>query len=687
MGVFDWFKGLFVSKQFDASLLDTRSLLDFTERTLPPDVTDMALLAAYHDVPALNGPVSFIQDRLAGADIYVKVNGERNDQHEANRFITRPNAQMTWETFTKVSWGHKEIIGEWIWVWFTNEATGELELAPIPPPLATLREDGDWEFNLRNRWIVPPQMVIWEKDADLTDPMGRGKGKGHVVLDEIEIDEYAAEYTKAEFYNHARPALVIRMPGASKETRKQFKEDFYQTFRGVQGRGKPLVVGAREDIEFEEVSRALADSMVSELRKLSTDIVDQNWNIPPELRGKTDNSNRATITMANILSADTIERPRLKTYVSVLNEHVAPLFGDNVEYCFTDPAPDDLERFLEYAKEHKEDLTVNERREMLGLPPRQDGDVYLRPPDTQLVAVEAADVVEAEAQFRHAPLPPGMDGVVIRFPGPAERERLTKSPETEADEILSRLTAEPLQAATQPVYEGEVMTFATAAASSVGMAPESFHLLNPFAVEAAERFAAVKVTATTETTRAAIRSVIVEELRRGRNPHAIKARIKQTFDTSITTWRAETIARTEMNSAANAGTFAAFDIAEVPRVEWIATQDSRVRPEHAALDGVIVERGELFVADGGEARYPGDFGVAELDINCRCTIAAVVGPANSRTADARVAMWKDFDEDLDAATERFQPYVVEGLRAQEAQILAGVDDVLGKMSEPQRGQG
>ena len=56
--------------------------------------------------------------------------------------------------------------------------------------------------------------------------------------------------------------------------------------------------------------------------------------------------------------------------------------------------------------------------------------------------------------------------------------------------------------------------------------------------------------------------------------------------------------------------------------EWIATNDSRTRHSHAALDGAIVEQDKKF--DNG-LMYPGDpSGRPEEVYNCRCTLVAKV---------------------------------------------------------------
>lgn len=54
--------------------------------------------------------------------------------------------------------------------------------------------------------------------------------------------------------------------------------------------------------------------------------------------------------------------------------------------------------------------------------------------------------------------------------------------------------------------------------------------------------------------------------------------------------------------------------------QWDATLDRRTRKSHAELDGKIVDVDEAFEFNGHTAMYPGGFGVASLDVNCRCAI-------------------------------------------------------------------
>lgn len=51
---------------------------------------------------------------------------------------------------------------------------------------------------------------------------------------------------------------------------------------------------------------------------------------------------------------------------------------------------------------------------------------------------------------------------------------------------------------------------------------------------------------------------------------------------------------------------------------WDASLDNKTRRAHQELDGQTVDVDEPFVFGGHTAMYPSGFGVASLDINCRC---------------------------------------------------------------------
>jgi SPP1 gp7 family putative phage head morphogenesis protein len=88
------------------------------------------------------------------------------------------------------------------------------------------------------------------------------------------------------------------------------------------------------------------------------------------------------------------------------------------------------------------------------------------------------------------------------------------------------------------------------------------------------------------------------------------------------------IARTEAHRSASEGQALAYDKAEargVPLVRiWHAAGDGRTRDTHSQLNGDFADEEGFFYSSGAKTRYPGGFGVAGEDINCRCRVRARV---------------------------------------------------------------
>ena len=88
-------------------------------------------------------------------------------------------------------------------------------------------------------------------------------------------------------------------------------------------------------------------------------------------------------------------------------------------------------------------------------------------------------------------------------------------------------------------------------------------------------------------------------------------------------WRALRIARTEVMTASNQGSFIGAQSAGAEFKYWIATHDQRVRDTHLEVEQQNPKRiDEAFIVGGIPAECPGDPDLpAEEVINCRCAIA------------------------------------------------------------------
>lgn len=89
------------------------------------------------------------------------------------------------------------------------------------------------------------------------------------------------------------------------------------------------------------------------------------------------------------------------------------------------------------------------------------------------------------------------------------------------------------------------------------------------------------------------------------------------------------IAETESHRDTNE---AIYDVARDSGLElyktWETMEDDRVREAHEEIQGQTVPFEDVFVTwDGHEARFPGDFDVPELNVNCRCFLTVSMANA------------------------------------------------------------
>lgn len=57
---------------------------------------------------------------------------------------------------------------------------------------------------------------------------------------------------------------------------------------------------------------------------------------------------------------------------------------------------------------------------------------------------------------------------------------------------------------------------------------------------------------------------------------------------------------------------------------WIATKDTKTRPEHARLDGIIKEVDKYFFIGSDKALKPGGFSQVKNVVNCRCAMGDII---------------------------------------------------------------
>jgi uncharacterized protein with gpF-like domain len=133
------------------------------------------------------------------------------------------------------------------------------------------------------------------------------------------------------------------------------------------------------------------------------------------------------------------------------------------------------------------------------------------------------------------------------------------------------------------------------------------------------------ITNIAETTRAQIITGIARGEAEGLGVAGV-GRYLRDLVPSLTSYRANLIARTETHGAANYGADAAArETGLTLQKEWVSAADERTREDHAAADGQTVDMDGMFNVGGEGLRYPGDpSGSGGNIINCRCGVSHIV---------------------------------------------------------------
>ena len=98
-------------------------------------------------------------------------------------------------------------------------------------------------------------------------------------------------------------------------------------------------------------------------------------------------------------------------------------------------------------------------------------------------------------------------------------------------------------------------------------------------------------------------------------------RMREIYDRGGTVADVVRIAETEAHRDSNAAAYETAKAAGAKNKTWHTLVDDRVRDSHFWLEGVSAPiDGEFYNYKGESTMYPGEWGIAEEDVNCRCWV-------------------------------------------------------------------
>lgn len=531
------------------------------------------------------------------------------------------NPTMTGHSGSHITQKILDGVGEVFWILERNSLGFPVQYWPVPAfwCYRTPYEGQPFYYFLFGTYqaYLPEADVVWMKHLDPENPYGRGTGPGLALGDEIDTDEYASKVLKAFFYNQGVPATLVAFEGASDANTKAAQEKWKQENGGWQNALRTHFTNLK--VHVEQLSPSFTDQKLIELRKSLRDQKLHTYGVPPEIMGIVEHSNRSTIDVAQFIMASNVTVPRLEFRRSFYQTRLLPEYRDpSLVTDFDNPTPDDVESRRTVMVAVPWAFKVDEFRALADAEPLGGPDGEERPPMPSAGA--APTETEKPTSEPSAPKPPSPSA----GGGKRKARKTSELDDDDVDVILEQLKAEIIAGELRPVWEAETRKWMATALEEVGV-DASLDLINPLVSKFVDAFAGDRIADFNDTTRGQLREVLNDGIEAGSSIDEIAGDIEDTFD-DIDSGRAETIARTEVGYASNAASTAAYELSGlVSKREWVATQDDRVRDDHDEMDGQTVDMDEPFTApDGATAMFPGDFGVGEQDINCRCTTAPIV---------------------------------------------------------------
>lgn len=235
------------------------------------------------------------------------------------------------------------------------------------------------------------------------------------------------------------------------------------------------------------------------------------------------------------------------------------------------------------------------------------------------------------------------------------------------DVLIGRVSAKSVSSKAQKVIKMTVEHFGEEVMGEAGV-DASFDMSDPAVTDFLRTWAGDRIAGRVhQTTTDQLRSTLEDGVKAGETQSQLADRVKHVFSVASKS-RAEAIAHTETHRAANFGALEGMSQAGVEKKEWLATQDNVVRDTHSELDGTVIDVDEEFVSSSGAtAMFPGDFGVAEEDINCRCGVLSVF--EEKTTKEARMVQWKAQEASRAPFARQLQRALKAGFAEQERQAL------------------
>lgn len=392
------------------SATDAAGLATIFGKTAAPRRSTKDLLQAYSTQPWLRGVVNRVTHTTAAVPWHVyavkrqgkfvspgalknlqptgrrraikqlQVAGELTElpNHPAALLLDVSNPYLTGLVIRQLTHIYIDVVGDSFWLLEKNQYGMPVQVWPVPPHwVKKLATPGHpvYEIEVGDRTEeVPATEILRFSSPDPVNPYLRGSGIAQALDDELQTDEYAAKFTKAWFYNSARPDLIITPSNDIGESSipefRRLEQAWLQRHQSFWRAFKPFFSSKKIDVH--QLQPSFQSMQLLELRRYQRDLIQQVYGLPPEMLGIIENANRATIEAADYLMQRYVVAPRLEQMRAVLQARLMPLFDERLVIDYDNPVIEDKEFKLKVAEKSPWALRVHEWRDMMGYEPLND---------------------------------------------------------------------------------------------------------------------------------------------------------------------------------------------------------------------------------------------------------------------------------------------------------------------------
>lgn len=509
-----------------------------------------------------------------------------------------------------------------------------------------------------------------------TNPLDEYEGLSPIAAARLSADlESASMKSNRNLFTQGMQVggIITPPPGTSVFTEEQGKlveRMLDQRFKGVDKAHRWAVLNL--PLELKSMAVSPKDAEFVKQLNLTVEFVARAFGVPIDLIGGQRTYENVQAAM-RILWVHTIV-PEARFIASEINEQIVPMFDGEFDFAEFDFSGIDVLQEGEteaWGRAFQQidigAMTVNEWRQSKGMEPLPWGDQWWAPFSKAPVGKSQAAPPEEEESETES-VPTGIVGArAIEF-GSAEHERLWNRfvrrleghqgifarfakdlLRQVKDATKNRLKKQGTKAAAEnpfnkaqwiktfrikarPMINEIVKDAGVSALEDLGLLAHgksrqieiAFDLNAPEVIRFIEKRAQRFAREVPDTVWQILKESLSEGIDEGESIPQLLERVETEMGQYVAS-SAETIARTETIGAANGGTLLAWEQSKIVQgKEWLAALDERTRETHVEAHGQRVGIDDDFIVGAGRGPAPGQTGIAEEDINCRCTMVPIL---------------------------------------------------------------